>query len=111
MWSVLKAIATAVPVPQWFSPRKRQRSEPARTVYEALRLLRRLSAAGIVVPDETKLIVLTAQQELAGKRSISIASGLALYNAHPTDGVNRTKGCSAAPQSVWGRPSVAELCA
>ncbi|HET7882460.1 MAG TPA: hypothetical protein VFL55_16360 [Acetobacteraceae bacterium] len=51
-------------------------------MHEALRLLRRLSAAGVMVPDETKEIVLAARQELKGKGNLEIPTGLALYDAY-----------------------------
>ena len=82
MRSMLRSIATALPMPRWLSPRRRDRSEPARTARDALRLLRRLSAAGVAVPDDTKAAVLTAEQEVAGGRRLSIATGLALYDAY-----------------------------
>src|SRR5262249_30242979 len=63
-------------------PRKPHRSEPARTVHEALRLLRRLSAAGIAVPDETKAIVLTARQELADRGDLGVPTGAAFYDSY-----------------------------
>jgi hypothetical protein len=63
--------------------RKSTVGEPTRAVQEAMARLRRLSMAGIVIPDDLKNDVLAAHQELAAAKdgTLSPATGRALYDA------------------------------